>query len=72
LTLSVPDEGYSRKFDFYVIVTVKFDIVMFQVKSKQKTKAMGVLDIYGFEVFEVSFFLKLNFNTKSTSIDPWY
>jgi myosin heavy subunit len=56
LTLSVPDEGYSRKFDFYVIVTVKFDIVMFQVKSKQKTKAMGVLDIYGFEVFEVSFF----------------
>jgi myosin heavy subunit len=49
LTLSVPDEGYSRKFDFYVIITVKFDIVMFQVKSKQKTKAMGVLDIYGFE-----------------------
>jgi hypothetical protein len=42
---------------------------MFQVKSKQKTKAMGVLDIYGFEVFEVSFFFKLNFNTKSTSID---
>lgn len=31
----------------------------FQVKKKNKTKVMGVLDIYGFEVFEVSYLLNV-------------